>query len=569
MVKPDPGKIKERASKYLQKGNWAKALESYEELEKITKKDLHVTQKIAELCRKLNQKDKAIKKYREAADLYRERGFVLQAVAMFKVILEIAPDDPEIKDALAQLAEQSSGSALKKKTPDAPLPRFSPDMLKTRPIEKPAENPAAKAEAPAPVPEGPADDELAMPAEEGPDEEIGVEGPDEGPAPEDDLGETADEGISLTADEPTAAATADDDYGMVSGLDEEAEPGPESAQKAQAAAPGPGAGEAEAEEEVEVSGPDEENLEEGPAAVAEEVEGADATTPPDCLEVAPIETEETLPACGPERTPLFSDLEKGEFERVFELLTSKLVNPGDVIVREGEPGDSIFVMARGEAAVSKRDEKGQDRKMALLSPCDFFGEIGYFYGSRQATVTALKKCLLLEISKADLDQVVAEFPRVKQVMADFYRERVLDNLMALSPLFSRLAPAERKQLGAAFVSRTFAPEEVIVQEGDPGESMFLIKLGEVVVTTLNPETNKEFELARLKGGEFFGEVGLVKNKPRTATIAAVIDTEVLELSRQDFQSVAAAHPEIGATLEQTIEQRVEDTIKKMLGTMDK
>ena len=72
------------------------------------------------------------------------------------------------------------------------------------------------------------------------------------------------------------------------------------------------------------------------------------------------------------------------------------------------------------------------------------------------------------------------------------------------------------------------------------------------------------ELARLSGGDFFGEVSLVKNKPRTATIIALEDSELMELSRDAFQAVASDHPEIGKAVEETIEKRVEDTIKKMI-----
>jgi CRP-like cAMP-binding protein len=100
-------------------------------------------------------------------------------------------------------------------------------------------------------------------------------------------------------------------------------------------------------------------------------------------------------------------------------------------------------------------------------------------------------------------------------------------------------------------------------------SFFFFLAGVGAVRTTNPETIEELELARLKGGEFFGEVSLVKNKPRTATIVALGPTEVLELSRKDFQDIAHRHPEIGAALEKTIEQRVEDTIKKMLERMEK
>jgi CRP-like cAMP-binding protein len=72
----------------------------------------------------------------------------------------------------------------------------------------------------------------------------------------------------------------------------------------------------------------------------------------------------------------------------------------------------------------------------------------------------------------------------------------------------------------------------------------------------------------LKGGDFFGEVSLIKNKPRTADVLADSAVEILELKRSDFEEIAKKHPEIGKSLEKTIEQRVEQTIKKMIQTME-
>jgi len=164
---------------------------------------------------------------------------------------------------------------------------------------------------------------------------------------------------------------------------------------------------------------------------------------------------------------------------------------------------------------------------------------------------------------------VDEFPRVKEVLARFYRERVMENLMADSPLFGGLVPPERDRFREKFRYREIKQGEVIVKEGDPGDSMFLIKSGGFTVQTVYELTHKTIELAKLKGGDFFGEVSLVKNKPRTATILADTAAEVMELRREDFEAIAKSHPEIASALEHTIEQRVEDTIKKMVGAMEK
>jgi CRP-like cAMP-binding protein len=498
-------KLKDQAAKHLKKGKLDKALESYEQLEKLSKDDLRVSQKIAEILLRMGSKDKAVSKYKESAEKYREKGFMVQAIAIYKVVLDNAPDDREAKDQISKLRGESAAPKLvakkkkekKKKTVKEPEPPAEEEPAEALP-EEPEEFGLPEDEE-----EIEELSEAAMPAD-GDEGFLGAEGADEG----------AELGVPVEMDGADSPGASDEleDYGAIS------------------------------------------------------LEGEDPTQESD---IDPIDEEEELPRAGPEETPLFSDLESGEFQRVFELLNSKVVEKGQDIIRDGDDGDSIFIVARGKADVTKRSDAGEDVKVAVLGPSDFFGEIGYFYGKRTATVTAAAKCLLLEMAKADLDRVVEEFPRVKDVLQKFYRERVLENLLVDSPVFGVLSDKERGVFRDKFVLKELKPGDVVVNEGDPGDSLFLIKSGEVSVRTEHAVSGEPVELARLKGGDFFGEVSLIKNKPRTATVVAEEDTEVLELLRDDFQDIAGSHPEIGSTLEETIERRVEQTIKKMMESMEK
>lgn len=554
MPKPDPGKLRAKASKYLARSKWDKALEVYEELEKVSPNDLKVTQKIGELHRRMGNMDLAVKKYKESAEKYTERDFLVQAIAVYKVILELQPDNDAIKIELGALAEKRMGSPIRKRESSNPRAASSANLPPLKPRVKPGEELKPSMEQP------PEEEDEAIPAEaedeaipaEAEDEAIPAEADDDGfevtvdddlddgegvdAGFEEDLGEELPVGTNLVGDDDAGeGGEYEEDYGMIDGED---------------------LADGDIGEEADLDLGD------------DDFDDGEEEVPLEKMEVLPVEEEEDLPPAGPERTPLFSDLNPVEFERVFELLESVIVEPGEEIVAKGEKGSDIFIVARGQVRVSAETSSGRVQELAELGPSDFFGEIGYFYGERRATVTAQKKCLLLKITKDNMDRVADEFPRVKEVLVEFYRERVLDNLMALSPLFAHLSPEERRRIGEAFVYRVFGPGEVVVMEGDPGDSMFLIKAGEVVVKTVSPVDKEEVELARLKGGDFFGEVSLVKNKPRTATILTVTDTEVLELSRDDFKDIAKNHPEIGNALEKTIERRVEETIKKMMENVD-
>jgi len=350
---------------------------------------------------------------------------------------------------------------------------------------------------------------------------------------------------------------------------EEPPPAEEPAPQEKAEAEEPPAEPAEAQTEIPAEAP-----EEAATAPSEDATGGENIEPgpDDSLESTTSEESiETEEPAAPEKEDdinylLFSNLNPEEFQRIYAKLRSVKIPHGLRICRDGDDGDSIFIVAQGEAEVTKKNEKGEERLLAKLTPGMFFGEMAYFLdGKRHATVEAVTDVQLLELSKKDMDEVTAEFPSVKEVMLSFYKERVLENLLVLSPLTAILSSEDRQKLISKFELQEFAVEQPIVKEGDPGDAMFLIKSGKAEVSTIDPKEKKKLVLASFGPGDFFGEVSLIKNKPRTATIMALTPMEVLVINRKSFNELTREHPEMVFLLEQTIEKRVEDTIKKIIG----
>ncbi len=485
MAKKDLSKLKEEAEKLFRKGKFDKALEDYRKLEKFSKGDVRYSQKTAEVLAKMDKKKEAVDKYQECIDKYLEKGFLVQAIAIAKVILEIDPNNPDAKRRLEELVEKrtSGGSRFVKEEEEEQEP--IKEKPKTGITQESEEEPSMLEVEPEPLEEEP--EPLEVPDDE-------------------------------AAEEPVHAGF-DQDYGTVD----------LSAEMDSSMTPEEALSQLEGEDETQMEGDEPEPLAEGPPEI-----------------------------------PLFSDLNPDEFSRVFDILRSVNIPPGIAICREGDEGDSIFVVAEGRVKVTRKGPDGKEIHLADLGPGDFFGEFGYFSNSiRQATVKADTKTQILEISREDMDGIVEEFPHVKEIMLKFYKERVMDNMLALSPLFQKIGQKERLKLIERFELREAEPGEVIVKEGDMGDSMFLIKSGRVEVTTINPIDKSRTILARLESGEFFGEVSLIKQKPRTASVTALTPVELMEIMRDSFEEIAAEHPEMKQVLEETIEKRVEETIEKV------
>jgi hypothetical protein len=126
----------------------------------------------------------------------------------------------------------------------------------------------------------------------------------------------------------------------------------------------------------------------------------------------------------PTHIPLFSDLTSSEFIDVALLLYRRVAKVGETIVKEGDPGDSMFIVSTGEVRATI-DRDGEQVPVATMKDGDFFGEMAVLSGEpRTATVTAVKATELLELSRDNLREICSRHPHVEAKIRLAYDERV-------------------------------------------------------------------------------------------------------------------------------------------------
>jgi type IV pilus assembly protein PilB len=130
-------------------------------------------------------------------------------------------------------------------------------------------------------------------------------------------------------------------------------------------------------------------------------------------------------------------------------------------------------------------------------------------------------------------------------------------------LFADLGPDSLAKLGTCLKTAEFPPAEVIVREGAPGVSMYIIKSGLVEVRKKDPATGIDFLVAQLSDGAAVGEMSLLTGKPRSATVTTVQTTVVFTLTRADFRNLLTQHPEISLGLARILAERLEDATKQV------
>jgi tetratricopeptide (TPR) repeat protein len=396
----------------LQRRDYKGALDWFNTLLQKDPRNTQIRLRFADTLVLAGSKKEAVKQLRVVADELAEKGFMIRAIAINKKILQIDPTQTDVHQKLASMNEErstetSSRAALQqllhkptdplKRSSDAPAPKAAPAA------PAPAPTPPLKA-APAPIPEISLEESMAM--------EFGeVEAPPEIEIVEEEARALPEE-PPVFAEEPIALTEGNEPEKEAEELEVvvEAEEEPEVIElEAETEAP-PVAAQSTSDEVESLIGALGEDIDSLIDSIIDDIGSASGAAP--AREPAPT------------HIPLFSDLTAQEFIAVALLLVRRVAKVGEVIVREGDPGDSMFIVSTGEVRATLLQE-GRQVPVATMHDGDFFGEMAVLSGEpRTATVTAVKTTELLELSREHLSEICARHPDVEAKIRLAYDERV-------------------------------------------------------------------------------------------------------------------------------------------------
>jgi CRP-like cAMP-binding protein len=593
----DLRKLKDKAAELVSKGKFEKAASVYREVVEADAKDVATRQKLAEALRRAGEIPDAIEEYKQVADRFARDGLLIKAIAICKTILELDPEHGETQQALADLYSRRQASdaarppvrqtlmmaaAVKPAAPAVPAAPAAGDersvSIKLGPAVPPAVPPpipprqtgSFKAIVPPPpapmTPPAPVDDPFALGPSAPADEPIAL---DEITLPEPEaitLGGNElshDAGATAMAQIVGAAELAIEE-GIVEELvlDEVIEPLPEPASQASA------------EPEIGIEIEPEVGIEIEPEEPAPAPAPPPRAAPPPAVPIfrppppapAPARPAAARPppppppapaAPGLPQIPIFSDLGRDAFVALMDGMVLHRVGEGDSVLREGETGTSFFVIASGKFAVTKRDDRGEAILLAHLGEGDFFGEMALLSGSpRAATVSAEADSEVLEFKPDVLVAIARQHPQLAQSIRRFYRQRLLANAMATSPVFRPFAAADRKVIMSRFVARETKPGEVIVRESEPSDGLYVILEGAVDI--LKRQAGKDVLVSQLREGDLFGEMSCLRKIPATATVAVRRPGTLLKLPRKTFDELVVAFPQILELVSDLSSERTEN-----------
>lgn len=231
---------------------------------------------------------------------------------------------------------------------------------------------------------------------------------------------------------------------------------------------------------------------------------------------------------------LFSHLDDEQSAQVLGALQERKVPAKDVrVIVQGDAGDYFYVVESGnfDIYVSKtgKVEPGADgmgNKVASSGPGTSFGELALMYNApRAATVVSTEPGTLWQLDRVTFRRILMD--------SAFQRRRMYESFLEEVPLLSSLTPYERSKIADALETHKYPAGSTIIREGDVGDKFYILESGEAEATKRGTQEGQA--LRTYKKGDYFGELALLDDKPRAATVTSSTEAKVATLGKDGFQ----------------------------------
>ncbi len=241
-----------------------------------------------------------------------------------------------------------------------------------------------------------------------------------------------------------------------------------------------------------------------------------------------------------------------------EELFGTLFGKGEVVFREGERGDALFIIQSGAVEIS-RQAGGRKVVVGLLQRGDFFGEMAIVDDDvRSATATSIADTRLLPITRRSFHERARSDPGVAlhlmrtlclRLEAMRQPDEVEDAALRDAP------PLGRPPIAPGDTAETFAAGAVIFRQGEGGDVLYVVLEGSLEVLRQDDDGRTRL-LARLGAGDLVGEMTVLTGRPRTATVIAAERSRLLSVRRGDFLDRIRADPELALHVIQVLVLRL-------------
>jgi thioredoxin reductase/CRP-like cAMP-binding protein/Pyruvate/2-oxoacid:ferredoxin oxidoreductase delta subunit len=243
----------------------------------------------------------------------------------------------------------------------------------------------------------------------------------------------------------------------------------------------------------------------------------------------------------------FGPVNKLRFREI--MLESEVHTPreGEVIFSRNDYTNSFYSVVEGSVDIVIDEQTG---KRVTVGEGHFFGEMGLISGRRRnATVYAGRYCVLVETPRRTMLRLMSSVDEVR---------RRIDQVFILRAIHSQFAPNSSLEDLADLVGsaelRQYGPGEVLFAEGESGDELHLVRRGSLTVSRFLQ--GREVVLSYVPAGKYVGEMGLLGNTRRTASVRAVVPTETVVMKSAPFLALLEKNPTLKAQVQTQLQARL-------------
>jgi CRP-like cAMP-binding protein/thioredoxin reductase/ferredoxin-like protein FixX len=226
------------------------------------------------------------------------------------------------------------------------------------------------------------------------------------------------------------------------------------------------------------------------------------------------------------------------------LIGSEIRTPerDEILFRRNDYTNSFYSIVEGEVLVEIRGDTA-DPRWIRLGPGEFFGELGLISGRRRAaTVKAGRGCVLIETPRRSIVNLIASVDSVRRTVDLAFLKHAVGAYIS-----QELSSEDLERLVQGAVVKSFGKGDALFREGDAEDGLYVIRSGSVTIE--RRIGGRDIVLTYVAAGNYVGEMALMTDAPRMATVRAAVATEAIVLDASRFRELIASHPALREQVE--------------------
>lgn len=199
------------------------------------------------------------------------------------------------------------------------------------------------------------------------------------------------------------------------------------------------------------------------------------------------------------------------------------------MIKQGEDGDILYLIESGTLDCFKKfSGQTTDTFLKTYQPGESFGELALLYNApRAASIRAKENCTLFALDRETFNHIVKD--------AASKRRDKYETFLSKVEVLQGMDPYERSQIADALVNEKYKAGNHIVTQGEEGNKFYFVEEGELIAMKVMNPGEQPKQVFSYKENDYFGELALLKEQPRAASIISKTDCSLVSLDRAAFK----------------------------------